>query len=99
MHGVVGFVAWLAGRAKNLSSGAQNMDETSSKTATPEVEWTVLQEAYTNKLMATYQSNLYFFHQRFPEVFEKIMAAPLPAPFEGGPDGPLTIFYGRFPGS
>ncbi|NTV09680.1 MAG: DUF115 domain-containing protein [Zoogloea sp.] len=62
-------------------------------------EWTPLQEAYIGKLMATYQANLYFFRERFPAVFLRLMAANLPAPFDVGPDADVTMYLGRFKGS
>ncbi|MDO6385109.1 MULTISPECIES: motility associated factor glycosyltransferase family protein [Uliginosibacterium] len=61
-------------------------------------EWTPLQEAYIQKLMATYQANLLFFHERFPDVFENIMGAELPAPFEVDADGGLTIYSAGYKG-
>ena len=60
--------------------------------------WTLLQEAYVAKLMATYQANLYFFKERFPVLFDKIMEAPLAAPFQVGPEGDVEIYSGRFKG-
>lgn len=61
-------------------------------------DWTPLQEAYTQKLMATYQANLYFFKDKFPEVFRRLMARQLQAPFEVGPGGEVTIFSGKYKG-
>lgn len=60
--------------------------------------WTPLQEAYIGKLMATYQANLYWLRSRFPVVFESLMQKQFDAPFEVGPDGELTLYYGRFKG-
>ncbi|MDB5815203.1 MAG: hypothetical protein JWN23_2320 [Rhodocyclales bacterium] len=61
-------------------------------------EWTPLQEAYLQKLMATYQANLYFLKEQFSDIFDKLMAINMPAPFKVGPDGKLTIFYRHFQG-
>lgn len=61
-------------------------------------DWTPLQEAYTQKLMATYQANLYFFKEKFPEVFRRVMERDLKAPFEVGPGGEVTIFSGKYKG-
>lgn len=62
-------------------------------------EWTQLQEAYIQKLMATYQANLFLFKERFPAVFEKVMEKNLPAPLTVGPEGEVTIYSGKFQGS
>ena len=61
-------------------------------------EWTPLQQAYVQKLMATYQANLYFLKDKFEHVFERLMKTDLPAPFKVGPDGKLTIYYRHFQG-
>jgi len=61
-------------------------------------EWTPLQEAYLQKLMATYQANLYFLKEQFNDIFEKLMETSIPAPFKVGPDGKLTIYYRHFEG-
>lgn len=60
--------------------------------------WTTLQEAYIQKLMATYQANLFFLQKNFPRVFEKIMGRELPAPFTVGPNAEMTIYSGRHHG-
>lgn len=62
-------------------------------------DWTPLQEAYFKKLMATYQANLYFLNQKFPEVFKKLIASDLPLPFKIGKEGEVTIFSGKYQGS
>ncbi len=59
-------------------------------------EWTPLQEAYLQKLMSTYQANLYFFKEQFSDIFDKLMAIDMAAPFKVGPDGKLTIYYRHF---
>lgn len=61
-------------------------------------DWTPLQEAYVHKLMATYQANLFFFKEKFSDIFEKLMAINMPAPFKVAPDGQLTIYYRHFQG-
>lgn len=58
-------------------------------------EWTPLQQAYIEKLMATYRANLYFLKERFPMLFNRIMATDLPAPFEVGPDAEVRIYCGK----
>ncbi len=65
---------------------------------TAQTDWTPLQEAYIRKLYATYQANLYFLREKFPAVFDTLMATQLPAPFEVGPDGGITIFSGKYAG-
>ncbi|GAA5181602.1 hypothetical protein GCM10025771_28900 [Niveibacterium umoris] len=62
-------------------------------------DWTPLQEAYIRKLFATYQANLYFLRERFPSVFDTLMASKLRAPFEIHADGSMTIFSGQHAGS
>lgn len=61
-------------------------------------QWTPLQEAYIQKLYATYQANLYFLREHFPSVFETVMATRLPAPFEVDADARMTIFSGKHAG-
>ncbi|WP_374399283.1 motility associated factor glycosyltransferase family protein [Niveibacterium sp.] len=61
--------------------------------------WTPLQEAYIQKLYATYQANLYFLHTNFPAVFDRLMATQLPAPFEVDADANVRIYSGRFVGT
>lgn len=63
-----------------------------------EKTWTPLQEAYVGKLMATYQANLYWLRSRFPAVFQSVMEQSFDAPFEVGPEGELTLYYGRYKG-
>lgn len=62
-------------------------------------DFTPLQEAYLHKVMANYQANLWFFRDKFPHIFEKLMAVPLPAPFEVDREGKTTIYHGRHKGS
>ncbi|GAA5159269.1 motility associated factor glycosyltransferase family protein [Viridibacterium curvum] len=61
-------------------------------------EWTPLQEAYIQKLMATYKANLHFLQVRFDHIFEELMATDLQAPFRVDADGKLTIYYRHFEG-
>ncbi len=61
-------------------------------------EWTPLQEAYIRKLFATYQANLYFLREKFPAVFDTLMATKLPAPFEVDAEARMTIFSGKHAG-
>lgn len=61
-------------------------------------EMTPIQEAYYGKLLATYQANLFFFQNRFPETFEKLMASDSPMPFTVDAEGKITILYREFVG-
>lgn len=61
-------------------------------------DWTPLQEAYIHKLMATYQANLYFLNERFPDVFKKLMEVNFAPPFNIEKDGKVTVYSGRFKG-
>lgn len=61
-------------------------------------DWTPLQEAYVQKLMATYQANLYFLKEMFGDIFDKLMATNMAAPFKVAADGKLTIYYRHFQG-
>lgn len=64
-----------------------------------EGDLTPLQAAYIQKLMASYQANLYFLKEKFEVIFDKLMQTDLPAPFKVDGDGKLTIFYRHFKGS
>ena len=57
-----------------------------------------LAEAYMLKILATYQANLRWLSERFPVVFNKLMAIDLPLPFSVEDDGRVTIRYGKFVG-
>lgn len=59
---------------------------------------TPLQEAYLQKILRTYQANLYFFKDKFPEVFKRLMAVELPLPFEMDGEGKVVIHYRDFKG-
>ncbi len=58
----------------------------------------LLAEAYMLKVMATYQANLRWLSERFPAIFERLMATDLPLPFFVEDDGRVTIQYGKFIG-
>lgn len=46
-----------------------------------------LQEAVIKKLLATYQANLYFLHEFYPAVFERVMEETRGMPFSVAEDG------------
>ncbi|MDE2440344.1 MAG: motility associated factor glycosyltransferase family protein [Betaproteobacteria bacterium] len=58
----------------------------------------LLAEAYMMKVMATYQANLRWLSERFPAVFDRLMAVDLPMPFFVEDSGRVTIRYGKFVG-
>lgn len=78
--------------------GETEMHDQGTEGAEQLPEWTLLQEAYIQKLMSAYQANLIFFQQRFPEIFNKIMASDLPAPFTVDENADLTIYSGQHKG-
>ncbi len=70
----------------------------SENETTQQAPWTPLQAAYIEKLYATYRANLHFLNERAPGVFDSLMAADLPAPFEVAPDATVTIYSGQYIG-